>query len=185
MNYKNYQYSRDASWKLLIKLKVKSLPVKISDICLKLGIKLKYSEEIDVDGYSFFIKDTPCIVVKKSDNVARIRFTIAHELGHILLGHVGKYELVNREPSSEDNLIEQAANIFASRLLAPACVLWGLNVSSAEQISKICDISIQAAEFRMQRLRELYRRNKFLTSRLEKIVYFQFRKFIKENKILR
>ena len=26
---------------------------------------------------------------------------LIHELGHILLGHVGKYDLVSREPSSK------------------------------------------------------------------------------------
>ena len=171
MNYKDYQNSRDAVWHLLIDLKIQSLPIKVSEICFKLGVKLKYSDELlNSDGYSFFLEGVPYIVVKKINNVARLRFTIAHDLGHILLGHVGKYELVNREPSSSDNEIEQSANIFASRLLAPACVLWGCNVTSAEQIQKLCDISIQSACFRMNRMQELYRRNKFLTSRLEKVL---------------
>lgn len=183
MNYKDYQKSRDAAWHLLIDFKIQSLPIKVSEICFKLGIKLKYSDELlDSDGYSLFIEDVPYIVIKKIDNVGRLRFTVAHELGHILLGHVGKYELVNREPSSADNEIEQSANIFASRLLAPACVLWGCNVTSAEQISKLCDISLQAAQFRMQRMQELYQRNKFLTSSLEKVVFHRFKKFIKENR---
>lgn len=183
MDYKDYQKSRDAAWELLIRMKIRSLPIKISEICFALGIKLKYSEDlIDTDGYSFFLKDIPCIVIRKTDNIGRLRFTVAHELGHILLGHVGMYELVNREPAPNDDPIEQAANVFAIRLLAPACVLWGLNVTSAEQISQICDISLQAAQFRMQHLKELYRRNKFLTSRLEKVLYFRFRRFIKENR---
>ena len=183
MNYKDYQNSRDAVWRLLVDLKIQSLPIKVSEICFKLGIKLKYSNEsFEADGYSFFLERVPYIVVKKTNNIARLRFTTAHELGHILLGHVGKYNLVNREPSLSDNTIEQAANVFASRLLAPACVLWGCNVTTAEQIQKLCDISYQAACFRIDRMQELYRRNKFLTSRLEKVVFHRFKKFIKKNR---
>ena len=121
--------------------------------------------------------------------IPRQRFTIAHELGHILL-HGGN-GLYNREPSESDNPIEQEANIFASRLLAPACVLWGLGVTSAQQISELCNISLQSAEFRMRRMNELYEREKrflnmynkscFLISELERKVYRQFSEYIQQN----
>ena len=113
----------------------------------------------------------------------RQRFTAAHELGHILAGHVGKYTLVNREPSPQDNPIEQAANVFASRLLAPACVLWGCGVQTAEEIQQLCQISRQAAAYRMERLRVLYARQRFLTSPLERAVYEQFREYIKTHRM--
>lgn len=99
------------------------------------------------------------------------------------MGHVGKYELVNREPSPNDNPIEQAANVFASRLLAPACVLWGCGVRSADEIAELCKISHIAAEYRFTRLTELYERNKFLTSPLERKVYQQFSEFIEQNQL--
>lgn len=43
----------------------------------------------------------------KTGNRQRKRFTVAHELGHIMLGHVGHYELINREILPNDNPIEQ------------------------------------------------------------------------------
>lgn len=82
-----------------------------------------------------------------------------------------RYDLVCREPAPGDNPIEQTANVFASRLLAPACVLWGCGVQSAEDIAQLCDISRAAAEFRWSRMQELYRRQRFLTSPLERLVY--------------
>jgi Zn-dependent peptidase ImmA (M78 family) len=104
---------------------------------------------------------------------------VAHELGHILLGHVGEYHLVNREPSPHDDPIEQEANGFAARLLAPACVLWGCGASSAEEIAALCDISMAAARYRWERMQILLERDKFLRSPLERKVYKRFSKYIK------
>ena len=181
MNYKNYQKSRDAAWQILIDFKISSLPVKISDLCRALGIEVKLAKiDSDSDGFSFMKDGKPVILLNANcTNNGRLRFTCAHELGHIILGHVGAYELVSREPSPMDNPIEQAANVFASRLLAPACVLWGCRVKCAEDIVKLCDISYAAAENRMQRMNVLYARNKFLISPLERKVYKNFRAFIK------
>lgn len=100
-----------------------------------------------------------------------------------MLGHVGKYKLVNRKPNPDDRPIEQAANVFASRLLAPACVLWGCGAKTPEQIAALCGISHKAAQFRADRMEMLYKRNKFLSSPLEREVYRQFAAYIEENKL--
>lgn len=168
------------SWEILLKENVRELPVNIVELCRKLGIAVKYYDKLEQgnDGKCTVINKQPIILVRQECNRQRKRFTVAHELGHILLCHVGKYELVNREISPNDNPIEQEANVFASRLLAPACVLWGLKVKSADEISQLCDISPTAAAYRWQRLQELYERNKFLVAPLEQQVFNQFHKFI-------
>jgi len=74
--------------------------------------------------------------------------------------------------------------VFASRFLAPACVLWGLNVHTAADIARICEISAEAAGIRAKRMAELYKRNMFLTSPLERRVYGQFEKFIEQNRLI-
>lgn len=184
MNYTDYQTTRDAVWRLLIDLNISELPVKVSDICKQLGIEVKlYTPKDKNDGMSFVANGKPVIMVSNEVFLPRQRFTAAHELGHILLGHVGKYKLVNREPSQNDNPIEHEANIFASRLLAPACVLWGCRVKTPEQIETLCNISHQSAEFRAERMQVLYARNKFLTSPLERKVYQQFAEFIEKNRL--
>lgn len=111
----------------------------------------------------------------------RIRFTVAHELGHIVLGHVspGGITIANREPDPQDDPKEIAANQFAARLLAPACVLWGLDLHTAKEIAQVCRISKQAAEFRAERMNVLYSRNKFLTSQIERRLFQQFLPFMK------
>ena len=193
MNYKEYQTARDAVWQILIAEKVNSLPIRITQICNNSGIVVKtyYSDE-DNDGYSLILKGRPVIFINANCSKQRQRFTCAHELGHIILGHVGKYKLVNREPSVYDNPIEQQANVFASRLLAPACVLHELQLFDANQIAEKCDITLTAARYRLERLlklerrdfifREKYNHGSFYLSPLERQVLKQFMKYIDKNK---
>lgn len=180
MNYKDYQNSRDMAWKILLQENVTELPVKVGDLCRQMGIKIAYYDfPDDDDGKSTIIDGQPWILIAKDKPVRRQRFTCAHELGHILLGHTGKYKLVNREPSRGDNPIEQEANVFASRLLAPACVLWALKARTPAEISDLCDISYQAAEFRAERMDLLHKKGMFLSHPLERSVYAQFADFIR------
>ena len=195
MEYTSYQKSRNLSWEVLINEGICTLPVKTGELCRSLGIKV-VAHEGEIGGYgdgqSTFLNGSPVIAVNVCTSLEQQRFTVAHEIGHILLGHVGEYQLVNREPSPTDNPIEQAANVFASRLLAPACVLWALNIHSAEEIAELCKISKTAATFRAERMKVLYAREKqflkergkscFLLSPLEKQVFEQFKEFIGERR---
>ena len=189
MNYLNYVKSRDAAWKMLIDFQVQALPVKIVRLCKEMGIQVKkYISTDGNDGYCKMYPNEPFIFVNQSCSVERQRFTVAHELGHIILGHVGKFELVNREPSEFDNPIEREANIFASRLLAPVCVLHEIGVRNPSDISKMCGISLQSAQIRFKRFEVLEKRNKeflekygkgcYYISPLEKQVAEQFKNFI-------
>ena len=194
MDYIYYQHVRDAVWELLIKENITTLPIKIIKLCHDLGITVYYyTPDDDSDGKCVVVDGVPRILVSRLASPERQRFTVAHELGHIILGHVGKYALVNREPTAKDNPIEQAANVFASRLLAPACVLWGCGVQNAEEIASLCNISKTAAEYRMERMNILYKRDYnmrrskgkgcFLLSPQERAVYNQFLPYINENRI--
>lgn len=64
------------------------------------------------------------LFVNSNESVVRRNFTIAHELGHYLLGHTSSSEYENllfRKPLEEQNdpIIEQEANCFAANLLVP------------------------------------------------------------------
>lgn len=200
MDYKNYQESRDLTWKLLIRLCIYFLPVRVSDICKVLGIQvISYSKGrglIERKGLVALCEKTDGFTIDRvifyndACVIGRQRFTVAHELGHILLRHGPS--VINREPSPTDSPIEQAANVFASRLLAPACVLWGIGAHTAEDISRLCDISLAAAQFRAERMEQLYQRERefiqtrgkscFLGSPLERSVYEQFKDYIDANR---
>ena len=194
MNYENYKKSRNAAWEILLSCGVDRLPVDLNVISRHLGVRVyAYSRSRNlledaglaevaerVSGLTFYIRDQPVILYNDAESPQRIRFTIGHELGHIVLGHVqpGGHTRQNREPQPGDDPMEQAANRFAADLLAPACVLWGLDLHRAEDIAEVCKISIQAARFRAERMEILYQRNKFLLHPLERAVYQQFEQYI-------
>lgn len=177
-SYGLYKQSRNATWQCLLDFKVDRLPVKVSRIAELAGIKLVANSQVlelpqNQSGKTVRNGDCWAIIFDDEDTTQRQRFTVAHELGHILLGH-----------STEGYVPEEemAANVFASRLLAPACVLWALNVHDAERIKELCDISLSAATVRAERMKVLYARNKFLLSDLERQVYNQFLPFIQSMK---
>ena len=195
MDYTKYQHSRDAVWQILLDQHVTELPVRISKLCGNMGVEIRrfIPAEGQSDGHSLIIDGRPRILVSGTCSPQRARFTAAHELGHIINGDVGQWGLVNREPSPDDDPLEQQANVFAARLLAPAIVLRDLGVRSVEDIARICDISRQASEFRWTRLQLLYEREQqFLRERgyscfglnpLEREVQRQFAEYVKQHRL--
>lgn len=190
MYYKSYQNMRDATWKILLDCGIVRLPVDIDAVCERLGVcALSYDAgaEIiecahlyravrDTNGLTFYLGETPVILFNERNNVNQIMFTIAHELGHIILKHVKPGNMTPAHQGVEWSCSreELAANQFAARLLAPACVLWGMGLHTTEEIMKQCQITRPAAECRARRMAALYERNKFLTSPLERRLYHQF-----------
>lgn len=177
--YGLYKASRNASWQCLLDFHIDRLPVKISQIAKDAGVRLISNSKaltlaLNQSGMMIQEDNRFAIIFDDENTPQRCRFTIAHELGHIFLGHGS-----NGGYSAED---EMSANVFASRLLAPACVLWALDIHDSQEIKELCDISLTAATIRAERMEILYERNKFLTSDLERQVYEQFRPFIDERR---
>ncbi len=202
MEYTRYQHFRDLSWKVLLEEKITELPIDVGKLCRQMGIPVKaYRHSADAlrylqvdisktDGIATYIRGLPVIFYNDTGPKGRQRFTVAHELGHILAGDVTRDGIANRTcANGEEDPIEQAANVFASRLLAPACVLWGLDIHAPEDIMKLCGLSYQASVLRAKRLELLYRRERlfleergkscFLISPLEQRVYAQFDGYIR------
>ena len=132
-------------------------------------------------GISVYDGDKWLIVYDDNIKTSVNRFTIAHEFGHIFLGHELKKGYYARTFDNKPE-VEQAADMFAARLLAPACVLHELHATTAEKIAEICNISIQAAKHRAERMAILEARNKYYLHPLERQVRKQFEDYIKENR---
>lgn len=194
MLYSNYKTARDKAWKILINCKVDKLPVSTAALCEHYGWVLADYQEgkatIDLlglssltertDGFCTMTDHFTYIFYNSVLPVGRQRFTVAHEIGHLALGHVGRGRVttINREPSPQDSQEETQANQFAVRLLAPACVLHELGATTPEAIQQVCGLSHQAAEFRAARMQELEKRNRYYTSPLERQVVEQFRSYV-------
>lgn len=186
MIYGRYKNARNAAWQCLIDYNIKSLPVSVLSIAKSAGIKVIKNSKARMNllspnesGISVLIGKQWYIVYNDKSTRQRNRFTVAHELGHIFLGHEleKRNQMTQTFIKSETNA-EQEANIFASRLLAPACVLWSLGLRNSDEIASVCDISHTAAKFRAERMVTLYKRNRFLIAPLERAVYNNFKTFL-------
>lgn len=186
--YKLYKDARDASWQCLIRTGAAELPIKVLKIAAFCGVKVAKDSAAQllkqgVSGCTLLDENGWQIVYRDSESRGRTRFTIAHELGHILLGHElsdsrGHFRTASdrREPA------EKQADEFAARLLAPACVLWALELYEPAEIMRVCDISAEAAGYRAERMNVLRNRGKFLTSPLERQVFENFKPWIEQQK---
>ena len=104
INYGKYKYVRNASWQVLLDYNVRQLPVKITDIAKQADIKVVKNSDCHLlkdnqIGLSILIDSKWYIVFDDNMSSERARFTIAHELGHIFLGHIS---LLNRSDSKNE-----------------------------------------------------------------------------------
>ncbi len=187
MIYGKYKNARNAAWRCLIDFNITELPVKPTLISKAAGIKviknsLVHELTSHESGASLLDGAQWYIIYDDKKTRGHCRFTIAHELGHIFLGHELRKGYHARTFDTSRPAVEQEADVFASRLLAPACVLWALDVHTAAEIARLCDISQNAAQIRADRMEILYPRNKFLTSPLEQSVYKNFSGYIQKKK---
>ena len=179
--------TRNAAWQLLIDNKICKLPVNVIEICNRSDISIiKNSSvhELRIGEVAVSVLDHDKWYVIYDDTISkqRARYTIAHELGHIFLGHPLKAGYHARTIDIDKPETEWQADRFAAGFLAPACVLWGLGLHTVDEIRSVCNISYAAAEIRAARMEVLYKRNKFLLNPLERQVYEKFKGFIEQNK---
>lgn len=182
--YGVYTACRDAAWRCLIDFDVRNLPVKLLSSAKRAGIHVVRNSTVHElergeSGASIFHNGLWHIVYDDSLELSEARMVLAHELGHILLGHEYKYS-ENRFGSGGKKLkSEREADMFASRLLAPACVLHELKVLDASKISELCLIPYAAASIRAQRMAVLEQRGQYYKSSLERRVMENFKEYIR------
>ncbi len=109
--------------------------------------------DISPFGFSFCDEgEFVCAVNGNACGKSRRRWTLAHELSHILLGHISGSAV---QPLDES--CELDADRFAAELLAPLDVLQFCAVSSPQEIARLCELSMQAAQYRYEELTALRR----------------------------
>lgn len=191
--YRKYQAKIESAWEILLDCDVKELPVSVCRISEFLGIPVvPYSRggnlmrKIGVDGIApktdglASYVDNPVIFYNDSLDPDRCRVTVGHEIGHIILRHVGPgtVTVINRPPSPCDNPVEVAANMFCQQLIAPTPILISIGATDNENIEHVCHITRRASKFVISRLRE--RGSDYIPqSELEKKLSERFSSFIK------
>jgi Zn-dependent peptidase ImmA (M78 family) len=113
----------------------------------------------NISGIVAIEEGQPVIYVNASDVPVKKRFTIAHEIGHVYLGHLTNKEnneLLDDEVrlrSSVWNMEEKEANAFAAQLLMPASLIQGAGNAgrtSVEKLAELFEVSEQAMMYRLR-----------------------------------
>lgn len=104
---------------------------------IKRPIVTTISSDEENDAFSFFSPkhNTFIIVYDDEKPLIRLRFTLMHEIGHILLGHKCESELAKKE-----------ADYFAAYALAPSPLIFRFTDGETNTIKSIFWISNQCAE---------------------------------------
>lgn len=107
-----------------------------------------------VDAFSFWNEHTPVIVIDKMKTAVRTRFSIAHELGHLVMHRAVEDDYI--EDPSLFKLVEAQANYFASCFLMPASTFgreyYSSNIDSLIKLKKRWLTSISAIAIRSYNL---------------------------------
>lgn len=110
---------------LLREYNISRPPVYPEDLAERIGIQVRYHCVDDVD-FSFSLKKNGkyFIFAYISSNQGRDRWSVAHELGHIVLGHYELYPvdtiMYDRLTDRERYILDREADIFTEELLMPA-----------------------------------------------------------------
>ena len=108
--------SQDLAAELLLAQDIRTPPVPIEDVARTLGAEVVFEAlDTSVSGLLYRSADERVtIVVNESQNAARQRFTIAHELGHLLL-HKGRPVIVDHFSRGRLNLRDETSSLATSR----------------------------------------------------------------------
>lgn len=155
---------------LLQTIETSQPPVPVEDIAKARGIQIMHTDfNQEISGLLIRRDEGSIIAVASEQAPARQRFTVAHELGHLMLHqgdelHVDKDFRVNlrsKKSSTAEDIEEIEANTFAAELLMPAIFLRRdlenmiFDIENAEQISELAkryQVSTQAMTFRLLNL---------------------------------
>lgn len=180
LSTKRNEYIRKAVEKLLLEADVKSPPVPVERIARLRLAEIRYvSFEGDMSGLLAREGDGYLIGVNALHAKTRQRFTIAHELGHLELGHLdqcGEQEILvdrhfkvmlrDEKASQASDPMEIEANAYAAELLMPTSMLIaerelrrsGIDYEDdalVHVLALLYKVSKQAMTFRLANLAEL------------------------------
>jgi len=178
-----YKSPYDGAYQCLRDYQVNRLPVDLLKITRSAGIKVIKNSDTHVlnagkeHGASFFIGGNWYLVYDDTQLRSMRRESVAHELGHIFLGHEirGEGYIVRQQRD------EEAADVFAVDLLAPEFVLWTLGIRDSLNISGVCDINIPFANIRAAQLAERYAARNYSESPIEKKIHILFFDYIEKS----
>jgi Zn-dependent peptidase ImmA (M78 family) len=156
--------------RVLSDLKINTIPVPVEEVAERLGAKLSYEpfdDEEDISGVLYRSEEQIVIGINSKHVKARQRFSIAHEIGHLVLHKgalfVDKTVRFNRDAISSKAVDQKEiqANQFAAELLMPENLILNEVNKRLKKKSKLSElviidelagvfgVSTQSMEFRL------------------------------------
>lgn len=156
----DYEKAKLEAKNLLEKYYIKDPAVPVFELAQNLGYKIEFfkMEQLkDVAGFTDLDKKN--IYINENDPSYRQSFTVAHELGHIVLQHqpdkVGVLFRNTNIPTTDE---EKEANAFAANLLMPKPFIlkvmkeYNLNKEDVNILAGIFGVSPQAMGHQLERV---------------------------------
>lgn len=174
----NYSFILSKILSVLEKCAVNSFPIDCAELISQYGyrvftyqeLKAKSPELYDIciacSDDAFRDMATKTVAYNTEAPRRRVYFSLAHELGHIVLGHL-----------SETKKTEAEANFFASNILAPRMAIHYARCKNEADVARIFEVSCEAAQYAFDDYRRwrryiVSRRNR-MTS-LDRAMYYHF-----------
>lgn len=165
--------AREQARALVEKLGLKSPPIPVEKLAKALEVRVEYNPfDDELSGMAFLRDGKPVIGINANHHPNRQQFTIAHELGHVLL-HRSRLDaavlvdksknFIPRDSISSEGTdpIEVQANAFASELLMPAKLVRQVLSESTRDLhddeylialAKRFRVSLAALQFRLEKI---------------------------------
>lgn len=158
-NFPDYHKATNTAYEVLINQDIFELPVNLNKIIFlhRRDIRLlTYSQmaarfsmtasefrEVAPSEFGFTMKQNckKYILYNEEKGYYTNRFTIAHEIGHAILGH-----------EAEDSVVEREANCFARNLLCPVPAIDALGISNTDGYTGWFHVSDSMAEISIKNI---------------------------------
>jgi len=134
-------------------------PYPLQRACEKLGISIVFAPLGNCDGCYLRNRQNNRVLIlinretgAQRVSVYRQRFSLAHEIGHVVMDHppmafLGGVVIGDRDPRHETE-----ANAFAAELLMPKKVLAKRGFMTPKEIKAFCRVSLEAAKIRAEQM---------------------------------
>ena len=150
--------------KLLNELGITSFPFDLINLAKEIGATIVFSKELPekISGYLLPLsngKSSFLIGVNEDKTPGHRRFTIAHEIGHIVNGDyryeailLDTFELDTPETERRPFIRERLANVFATELLMPSYMIKRYYAEGEKDVNLFCErfgVSFTAMKIRL------------------------------------
>jgi len=129
-----------------------SYPLDVEYIASIIGVSIIPCDLHGEESYTMHAKrkgaDKYKIAIDNSYNEQRVRFTLSHELGHIIMGHFKDYR-ISTLSEGEKLVLDKEADVVAGEILMPLSYITKYK-NSVETLQIIFDVSLPAIKTRLK-----------------------------------